>query len=351
MNIGGTNNLVDLNQSARQASRRPHQIYQSSFENAISHLSQRIVGREREIRLMLHTFFAEGHVLFEGRSGGGKTTLSEAHAQAFGLSSSRIQGQPDLLPQQIIGYERPSDEGDDVLVKKNIFHNVVHIDEINRATPEAQSAFLEAMSSGYVSIGSHTIELPDPFFVVATQNSLSLEPGTFPLPFAQLDRFMVRIVPTPYGIKDLNAIGRLYLNKDNNRVKFAPQTLDDHENVKELISIRRAVVVSDEIIDWISSSLVKLDAHSNDSLERVKKLLSPGQPEMVRSLQSLLSLAQSNALYEGRTSVEKTDVNQFLEYVLLHRLILSRQGEASVKSGKSSDAIKLELVNEAFSDS
>jgi len=166
---------------------------QDKIEEAVSEIGKVVLGKEKQIRLSLCCLFAGGHLLMEDKPGMGKTTLSQALAKVFGLGYSRIQFTSDLLPADILGvtiYDQST--GQFSFHKGPIFSNLVLADEINRTTPKTQSALLEAMEEGQVSIDNKTMVLPKPFFVIATQNPISFA-GTYPLPESQLDRFLMRL--------------------------------------------------------------------------------------------------------------------------------------------------------------
>ena len=165
----------------------------SVIDNAISAVEQRLLGKSTEVRLAFACLLSGGHLLLEDLPGMGKTTLAHALAEAMGLSYSRVQFTSDLLPADILGVSVYQREAEAFRFQPGpIFNQVLLADEINRATPRAQSALLEAMSEGQVSIDGATHSLPTPFFVIATQNPIH-QTGTYPLPESQLDRFLMRL--------------------------------------------------------------------------------------------------------------------------------------------------------------
>ncbi len=162
---------------------------QNKVDEAVAEIGKVVLGKEKQIRLSLCCLFAGGHLLMEDKPGMGKTTLSQALARVFGLDYSRIQFTSDLLPADILGvtiYDQSNDQFS--FHKGPVFSNLILADEINRTTPKTQSALLEAMEEGQISLDNNTHELPKPFFVIATQNPISFA-GTYPLPESQLDRF------------------------------------------------------------------------------------------------------------------------------------------------------------------
>src|SRR5690606_6160574 len=163
------------------------------IDDAVAEVGKVLLGKERQVRLALCCLFAGGHLLMEDRPGMGKTTLSHALARVFGLDYNRVQFTSDLLPADILGVSIFDQQRTSFAFHPGpIFSNLVLADEINRTTPKTQSALLEAMEEGQVSVDGHTHPLPQPFFVIATQNPISFA-GTYPLPESQLDRFLMRL--------------------------------------------------------------------------------------------------------------------------------------------------------------
>jgi MoxR-like ATPase len=270
-------------------------------------VAKAVIGAELPLRLLATALLAEGHALVEDVPGVGKTLLARAFAQSLGLSFARVQGTPDLLPTDVTGSSIL--EGSAFrFVPGPIFANILLVDEINRATPRTQSALLEAMQERQVSAEGQTRPLPDPFLVLATQNPIELE-GTFALPEAQLDRFLLRIA---VGYPDEAAERRIA-----SRHQASPEPLDDVKQVAgsaEVSALRdaaRTVRVAEEVETYIVA-LVRATRDHDD----VRMGASP------RSSVSLYRASQAWALLTGRGYVLPDDVRVIAHAVLDHRLLL-----------------------------
>jgi len=279
-------------------------------EAIITEISKAIVGKEDVLKRVMVGILAGGHILFEDYPGLAKTLIARCFAQVLGISFKRIQFTPDLLPTDITGshiFNR--DRGEFVLSPGPIFANIILADEINRATPKTQSALLEAMQESQVSISGETLPLPQPFVVIATQNPIEYE-GTFPLPEAQLDRFMIRLsVGYPSDIEEIEILQRR-LDRKQDEI-----TLDNLSSAEELLSMREAaenVIVHPDIEKYIVSIVAGTRKHQN-----IHVGASP------RGSLALVKLARANAAIEGRDFVIPDDVKTFAVAALAHRLILS----------------------------
>lgn len=279
-----------------------HQI----TDRAVKQASQVVLGKEVQIRLALACLLARGHLLIEDLPGVGKTILAHTLARTLGLEFHRIQFTSDLLPADIIGvsiYDRGS-----ALFKFHpgpIFAQLILADEINRATPKTQSALLEAMGEHQITAEGETRPLPEPFFVIATQNP-AYQIGTFPLPESQLDRFLMRI---ELGYPDHGA-ERALLQGSDRRTMIAQ--LQPCVETRELLSLQDAVPrihVSDALLDYLQA-LVEFTRRSPDYFCG----LSP------RAALALLRSAQAWALMEGRDYVLPEDIQMVLPGVVSHRL-------------------------------
>lgn len=275
-----------------------------------------ILGKDRQIRLAIACILARGHLLIEDIPGVGKTTLSHVLASLLGLQYQRIQFTSDLLPADIVGVSIFDRESSTFRFHAGpIFSQVILADEINRASPKAQSALLEAMEEQQVTVDGKTMPLPVPFFVIATQNP-SHQVGTFPLPESQLDRFLMRI---KLGYPD-EAAERALLKGEDRRAMVARIT--PLLTVTELEALQRevnAVHVSDALIDYVQA----LVNHSRDSA-RYEMGLSP------RAGLALLRASQAWALLAGRKLVLPEDVQAIAPSVVGHRL---RAVASSQKNG------------------
>jgi MoxR-like ATPase len=270
-------------------------------------VSGAVVGADLPLRLLATALLAGGHALVEDVPGVGKTLLARAFAQSLGLTFSRVQGTPDLLPTDVTG-SSILEKGAFRFVPGPVFANVLLVDEINRATPRTQSALLEAMQERQVSAEGQTRPLPDPFLVLATQNPIELE-GTFALPEAQLDRFLLRI---RLGYPDEDAEQRIA-----RRHQASAEPLDDvgavipPEEALELRGIARTVHVSEDV-ERYAVALVRATRTHGD----VRLGASP------RSSVALYRVAQAWALLDGRGFVLPDDVRSVAHAVLDHRLLL-----------------------------
>jgi len=264
-------------------------------------------GKDDIIELVTAALLAQGHVLLEDLPGVGKTTLAQALARSLDVSFRRIQFTSDLLPSDIVGVSiwREADRRFE-LIPGPVFHHVVLADEINRASPKTQSALLEAMSEGQVSIENETRQLPRPFFVIATQNPF--EPhGTFPLPESQLDRFLMRLSMGYPAEKEERDILRETLGHPGwENLKAAVSVKD----VTELQNAAAAVALEESVLDYI----VRL-ANSTRKDPRLSQGISP------RGSLALKRAAQALALVRGRRFVIPEDIQTVALPVMLHRLV------------------------------
>ncbi len=301
-----------------------------ALKNVILQAEQIILGKPQQIRLALCCLLARGHLLIEDLPGVGKTTLAQVLSRTLGLQFQRIQFTSDLLPADILGvsvYQRASDNsmsGEFKFHPGPIFAQMILADEINRATPKAQSALLEAMDEHQVTIEGVTRPLPPPFFVIATQNPAH-QIGTFPLPESQLDRFLMRI---QMGYPDAQAERGLLSGVDRREIiaKLNPQM----ERV-ELLALQkrvRTVFVSPALLDYVQAIL----RHTRE-VARYTHGLSP------RAGLALLAAARAWALLDERDAVTPEDVQAVLPGVTSHRL--QAIGEYSTQN---TDVLARELI-------
>ncbi len=275
----------------------------------IAEVERGVVGKRPLLEMVMATALAGGHILFEDFPGLGKTLIARSFATALGLGFKRIQFTPDLLPGDITGgYVFNRTKNTFELRKGPVFTNILLADEINRASPKTQSALLEAMQEHQVTIEGETLPLPDPFIVLATQNPIEYE-GTFPLPEAQLDRFMVKL-----------SVGYPNLEEEKEILRRRRTRMQDEEVLYEILKpkqfspLREAVetVHVDADIENYIAALVQAT--------RVDRRVAVGASP--RGSLAFLKLARANAAIEGRNFVIPDDVKHYAVSVLTHRLIL-----------------------------
>ncbi|MCG8611369.1 MAG: AAA family ATPase [Pseudomonadales bacterium] len=276
------------------------------ISRTLEQINNILLGKEVQVKLAFTCLLCEGHLLIEDIPGLGKTTLSHALANTLDLSYNRIQFTSDLLPADLLGVSIfESNKKEFVFHPGPVFASIVLADEINRATPKAQSALLEAMEERQVSVEGKTRALPEPFYVIATQNPQE-QSGTFPLPESQLDRFFMRI-QLGYPTKEAE---RIILKGENRRdmIEHLTPTLTP-EQLKELINAVKKVSVSDTLLDYVQNIIEytreKLGQHTG---------LSP------RGGQALVKAAKAWALIDNRDYVLPEDVQAILANVVEHRI-------------------------------
>jgi MoxR-like ATPase len=275
----------------------------------ISEVEKAVVGKRSVLEMIMASILAGGHVLLEDYPGLGKTLIARSFAAVLGLDFKRLQFTPDLLPGDITGgyvYNREDNRFE--LRQGPIFANVILADEINRASPKTQSALLEAMQEGQVTLEGLTIPLPEPFIVLATQNPIEYE-GTFPLPEAQLDRFMVKLT---IGYPDLNEETEiLHRRLDRHKEEVVLKKVTQSQTVMMLCSAVEKVHVHPDLEAYIAAVIqeTRQDRH-------VAVGASP------RGSLAFMKLARARAALEGRDYILPADIKQFAIPVLSHRLIL-----------------------------
>jgi len=296
-----------------------------TFRQTQAAIGRVIVGQERVIESTLVALLCGGNVLLEGVPGLGKTELVKVMSQVLDLQFRRIQFTPDLMPADIIGtnvmttdergaYQLEFREGP-------IFTQLLLADEINRATPKTQSALLETMQEGTVTTGGTTRVLDQPFFVLATQNPIEQE-GTFPLPEAQLDRFMFKVVVPFLNQEELNeVVSRTILQQS---VELT--ALLDSERILQLRSTLSKVVVADPIRDYACRLVLATHPDSEFSPGSIKEFVRWGASP--RAAQALIQAGRVRALSHGRAHVAFDDIRAFAAEVLQHRILLNYDGQA-----------------------
>jgi len=284
-----------------------------------------IVGQQRVVEATLTALLCGGNVLLEGVPGLGKTELVKALSQVLKLEFRRIQFTPDLMPADVIGTNimTTDDAGKYRFEFRQgpIFTQLLLADEINRATPKTQSALLETMQEGTVTTSGTTYTLDPPFFVLATQNPIEQE-GTFPLPEAQLDRFMFKVVVPFLSRDELNeVVTRTILKK-----KVETSKVIDGDRILYLRTVLDRVVVSDPMRDYACRMVLATHPDSQFATDRVKKYLRWGASP--RAAQALIRAARVRALSLGRAHISFEDIRWFAHEVLQHRALLNYDGQA-----------------------
>lgn len=304
-------------------------VFASSVSKKImENVSKIIVGKKDVIQYILISIYAGGHILLEGVPGVAKTLIAKTIARSLSLSYSRIQATPDLLPSDIIGTLVFDPRINDFKPRKGpIFANIVLFDEINRASPRTQSALLEAMQEKQVTIEGITFKLPEPFIVIATMNPIEME-GTFPLPEAQLDRFLLKIIVSyPDTDEEKEVLRRIHYIE-----KFEISPVTSAEEILAIKAMLPKVRVSEELIDYIVRIVKKTREHPHVRLG--------GSP---RASISLLLTSKANALIDGRSYVIPDDIKFVAKPVLRHRIILKPEAEFE---GITTDQIIEDVLNE-----
>jgi MoxR-like ATPase len=296
-----------------------------------------IVGQDAIVEGVLMCMLGGGHALLEGVPGLGKTMLVRTMAECIHASFSRIQFTPDLMPADIVGTNVITEEGGTKhfeFQRGPIFANIVLADEINRATPKTQSALLEAMSEGSVTVAKTTHQLEKPFFVLATQNPLEME-GTYPLPEAQLDRFFFKLVVDFPNREDLHTI----LDRTTSDETPRPQAVMEKARVIQLRDLVRKVPLARAVQDYAVRVLQATHPETAEATPNSKKYLRYGASP--RGLQAIILASKIRALLEGRYAVSIDDIRAVAAPALRHRLILNFEGEAE---GVKADAIIAEIL-------
>ena len=267
------------------------------FDQIVKNISKDIVGNEKNIKISLAAILSGGHILIEDLPGTGKTTFAKSITATLNLDFKRIQFTSDLLPSDILGFNFLIN--DKFEIKKGpIFTNVVLADELNRASPKTQSAFLEAMEEKSVTIDKETFKLPEPFIVIATQNPSDLS-GTSLLPESQLDRFMIS-----FSLEELTNEQQLYLLKNENNFEIKK---NDNINLEKIVASKE-ININDNVYKYI---------------QEIKKVVQTNFSEIhisSRCLKQIVAISKSLAILNGKSYVTIQDIKDVLPYILKHRI-------------------------------
>ncbi len=299
--------------------------FRTRFYGLVDEVQQAVVGHGELIEEVLFAIFCSGHSLLEGVPGIGKTFLVRVLSQVLGLGSGRVQCTPDLMPADILGTHIVNDDGTGRRVfhfeRGPVFTHLLLVDEINRATPKTQAALLEAMQERRVTAGGESHELPRPFFVLATQNPLEME-GTYPLPEAQLDRFLFKLrVPFP-DAGELVEISRRTTGADEPVVGTVM-------SAEELIDFQKLVThvpVAEPIAAYAAALVLATHPETPDAGDAVKRFVAYGASP--RGMQAIIRAARVACLLDGRTAVSIADISRATLPALRHRVLLNFEGEA-----------------------
>ncbi len=308
-----------------------------SFENLRTEIGRVLVGQEKLVSRMMITLISGGHILLEGVPGLAKTTAVKTLASALGLGFSRISFTPDLLPADVIG-TMIYDPGSGAFNPKQgpVFTNLLLADEINRAPAKVQSALLESMQEHQVTIGENTYHLPEPFMVMATQNPIEQE-GTYPLPEAQIDRFMLKyLIEHPSKDEERKIMDRF---SRKHEVEVKP-VLSDRE-LSQMRSILDQVYCDEKVGEYILDIVFATRKPSEYKLDKLESQIEYGASPRASLFLNLA--ARANAMLNGRAYATPQDVKELAHDVLRHRIILTYEAEAE---DVDSDSVIEHILNE-----
>lgn len=292
-----------------------------SYNKIREEIAQVIVGQDEVVKSVLISIFSNGHCLLVGVPGLAKTLLVQTVAAVLDLSYNRIQFTPDLMPSDILGSEILGEDRTFKFIRGPIFSNIILADEINRTPPKTQAALLEAMQEKVVTVGGQTHRLPQPFFVLATQNPIEQE-GTYPLPEAQLDRFMFNVFLTyPSFEEELQVVRNTTANRNVELKKIL-----NAAEISFFQQLVRNIPIADNVLEYAVSIAAKTRPGTVTATDEVNKFLSWGAGP--RASQFLVLGAKCHAAISGKYSPDKEDVRAVAESILRHRIVRNYKAEA-----------------------
>lgn len=284
-------------------------------------IGKTIIGQKEVVKLLITSVFCGGHSLLVGVPGLAKTLLVQTISNALGLDFNRIQFTPDLMPSDVIGAETLDQDRNFRFIKGPIFANVILADEINRTPPKTQSALLEAMQEGAVTTGGKNYVLDKPFFVLATQNPIEQE-GTYPLPEAQLDRFMFMVkLDYPTLAEELDIVKQTTSDEDKEIKKILKK-----EEILKFQKLVKKVPVPDNVYEYVVNLVHKSRPDSDQAVKETKEYLEWGAGP--RASQFLVLAAKCNAILKGKYSPDTEDIKDVAIPILRHRIIRNFKAEA-----------------------
>ncbi|MEZ6092730.1 MAG: MoxR family ATPase [Pirellulaceae bacterium] len=324
-------NEENLNQQAEE--------FRGRYQAVKDEIGKVIVGHDEIVHGVLTSLMIGGHCLLEGAPGLGKTLLVKTLADALNLDFNRIQFTPDLMPADILGtnmiVESPDGKRGFEFQKGPLFTQICLADEINRATPKTQSALLETMQEGTVTVGGKRFELKKPFFVMATQNPIEQE-GTYPLPEAQLDRFLFKLIVDYSGRDELATI----IDRTTRGYKVETTQVMDGDEILKWQKLIREVIMADHLRDYIVRLVLATHPGGSLAADATNKYLRWGSSP--RGAQTMALAAKVRALLEGRFNVSFEDVRRVFLPAMRHRVILNFEALAE---GISSDQVLVEILD------
>ena len=325
---------MDVSDELRQQFTR----FRADFDKLRQEIGKVIVGQKEILDDLLLALIAGGHVLFEGVPGLGKTLTVRTLADALHLQFQRIQFTPDLMPADLTGtnvvLEAPDGRKQFEFQAGPVFSNIVLADEINRATPKTQSALLEAMQEHSVTIGGKTHRLPEPYFVLATQNPLEME-GTYPLPEAQLDRFFCKLLVRFPTASELETI----LDRTTESTSAKAEPVLAGERILEMSRLARQIPIADEVRRYAIAMVLATHPDHELATKMTQRFVRYGSSP--RGAQALILGAKIKAILDERYHVSRQDLKAIAAPVLRHRLILNFEGQAE---GVSTDLVIEDLI-------